>query len=132
MNFFVKKANRLIALGILGLAAATAIPAQAADRQDVIAGVIVGATAGYILSEHNGHVRVIYRDSDHRDYHHDNYHHDDYRHDNGRWHNYHRYDHHHHNRFCHHDAREHRFGHGPQASFRHTRDFSYNDREHHH
>lgn len=124
MNSIVKKTKQLISLGILSIAAATA-PAQAADRQDVIAGVIVGVTAGYMLSEHNGHLNVVYRYPRHHDYD---------RHDDDHWRHYRTYDRHphYHNKFCHHDARGYGFRHRPQVSYRHQRDLDHKYRDRHH
>lgn len=50
-----------IKLGLLLAAIATASAGtRAADREDVVAGVIVGAAAGYMLSEHGGGLQIDY------------------------------------------------------------------------
>lgn len=79
-----------IKLGLL-LAAIASTSTQAADREDVIAGVIVGAAAGYMLSEHGGGVQIdynTYRRTHYgpHDYHHNHHHYD--RHYHGKRHAY--------------------------------------------
>lgn len=48
-------------LALLGILATANLPLQAADREDVIAGVLIGTAAGYILAEHGGNGRVVHR-----------------------------------------------------------------------
>lgn len=49
----------VLAIGLSTLLLASS-PSRAADREDVVAGIIVGAAAGYLLSEQGDQLRIRY------------------------------------------------------------------------
>ncbi len=65
MNIKTNKARWFGSLGILLAIAVTSTSAQAASREDVIIGVIAGAAAGYVLSEHGSDLHIGYRQGSH-------------------------------------------------------------------
>lgn len=102
MNSFTKNTPWLNIIAILAIITTFSLSARAADREDVVAGVIVGAAAGYILSEHGGNLKIGYGNNRHRHYNS----HRDYRHDHHNHHNHHSHGYHHgkhHSKYDHRD-----------------------------
>lgn len=63
MKHLTKNVHWLKLVIVFTTIAAASTQLRAADREDVVAGVLIGATAGYILSEHNDNVHIAYRQS---------------------------------------------------------------------
>lgn len=108
MNSLTKNTPWLKVIALVGILSAASLSARAADREDVVAGVIIGTAAGYILSEHGANIHIGYRRGD--------------------------YGHHHHTRYCEHDRhhakfdrhyRDYRHGHKHYHGSKHHRDDRY-------
>lgn len=69
MNPNIKKRYWLKIFSVLCIIFSVSANTQAADRDDVVAGVIVGAAAGYLLSEHGKHLHVSYRSGEYNEHH---------------------------------------------------------------
>lgn len=104
MNSLTKSTHWLKVIALIGVFTSASFSVQAADREDVVAGVLLGTAAGYILAEHGAHLKIGYRQGDFGHHHHTRYckhdrhhakfdrYHRDYGHSHGHKHG-HKYDH---------------------------------------
>lgn len=68
MKFLTKSALSIKLLTLIFIGTTASMSARAADREDVVIGVVAGAAVGYALSRHSDRVQISYRYPRH--YHH--------------------------------------------------------------
>lgn len=69
MKITISTTQALTLTAAILVALLTSASSQAADREDVVAGVVIGTAAGYLLAEHGHRLDINYRYSKYPDHH---------------------------------------------------------------